>query len=381
MSAKADVTTQLAAHRPLTELAPFADPAPPVEKGRRRTLTAMREQPAQPPAMLAPHVAWVKRVAMLAAAEKIGKSTYLMWAVAQATRAGLLVLWVTADQEAEEDIRLRADRFGVDGDRLVVRWPSGTGDAALAELQADVAELAPAWVIIDSFTNWSGAEDAFNPAAGNIIIGLKRLALASGAAVTFTHHTPRSDPKRYADSRAIGANADMLLTMFKQDGDPSAWRRLRAVGRWDVEPELTLSVTGDHYTILGAVEVAKTKQDTKASEHAALTAAILRLIPGRGSWTAETMMGALEKGKLFVGLKRVRAIMNELWKAGQLSRSGGGKKGEHVFGDSRSSPASDRSPAGSSGYEPDRDADDQTESSVIHRQPLDRDDPRSVPDF
>ncbi|MGI9119769.1 MAG: DNA repair protein RadA [Acidimicrobiales bacterium] len=86
----------------------------------------------------------------------IGKSTLLLQAVAAMARAGARTLLVTAEESAHQ-VRLRAERLGTLAPSLHL-----LADAALPSVLAQVADLAPEVVVIDSI------QTVFDPALGSV---------------------------------------------------------------------------------------------------------------------------------------------------------------------------------------------------------------------
>jgi len=74
----------------------------------------------------------------------IGKSTLMLQVCSLLSRAGSPVLYVTGEESAEQ-VRLRADRLGVDLERLYVLCAVEMG-----EVVAAIEELSPAFLVVDS---------------------------------------------------------------------------------------------------------------------------------------------------------------------------------------------------------------------------------------
>ncbi|MGH2457523.1 MAG: DNA repair protein RadA, partial [Chloroflexota bacterium] len=74
----------------------------------------------------------------------IGKSTLLLQVSAEVARLGGPVLYVSGEESAEQ-IKLRADRLGIDTDDLLV-----LAETRLGEIQSQIETLAPAMVVVDS---------------------------------------------------------------------------------------------------------------------------------------------------------------------------------------------------------------------------------------
>ena len=74
----------------------------------------------------------------------IGKSTLLLQVSAEVAGMAGPVLYVSGEESAEQ-IKLRADRLGIDTDNLLV-----LAETRLAEIQSRIESLAPAMVVVDS---------------------------------------------------------------------------------------------------------------------------------------------------------------------------------------------------------------------------------------
>lgn len=74
----------------------------------------------------------------------VGKSTLLLQALASLAARGLPVLYVTGEESARQ-VRLRADRLGLGGDRLYL-----LSETDLASVREAVQEVAPRFLVLDS---------------------------------------------------------------------------------------------------------------------------------------------------------------------------------------------------------------------------------------
>ncbi len=74
----------------------------------------------------------------------IGKSTLLLQVSADVAQLGGPVLYVSGEESAEQ-IKLRADRLGIETDNLLV-----LAETRLAEIQSRIETLSPAMVVVDS---------------------------------------------------------------------------------------------------------------------------------------------------------------------------------------------------------------------------------------
>jgi len=193
-----------------------------------------------PPPEILHRLAWRGRTTLLAAREKLGKST-LCTAAAAARSAGLgflgqgtdagTVLWVGLE-EHRDDTGQRMDTFGASWDRthLLERVV-----APLVDLEQAVIEHGPDVVFIDTLAAFTeameldpGSATAWTP----IMSRLGRIARDYDTALVILHHARKSDGA-YRDSSAIGAGVDMILEM--SEGQTEGVRKIKARGRWKLE--------------------------------------------------------------------------------------------------------------------------------------------------
>lgn len=216
----------------------------------------------KPPEPIAPRLAWSKRLTLLAAREKTGKSTLASAAAAAvsrgtsflgaATSAGNVLIISLEENRAEFAQRLV--KFGADPARIaVVERGTGTGD-----LRADIWRAAeihqPALIIWDTlgaFANEiSGKPLDPGDAQGwtAIMIEILDVARTFGASLLL-HHAKKSDGT-YRDSTAIGASVDVILEMHGEGNEP---RVLKAKGRFEV-PEIRIRLDDDAFHLIETSE-------------------------------------------------------------------------------------------------------------------------------
>lgn len=194
----------------------------------------------EPPPALIPRIAWRGRTTLLAAREKLGKST-LCAAAAAARSSGHrflgndleagTVLWVGLEEHVGDAAR-RFREFGAEGARvhLLERVVS-----PLADLEQAVRETGPDVVFVDTLAAFTeamqldpGSSTAWTP----VMSRLARIARDHQVALVIIHHGRKSDDK-YRDSSAIGAGVDMILEM--SEGQIEGVRKIAARGRWSLE--------------------------------------------------------------------------------------------------------------------------------------------------
>ncbi|MDG0867177.1 DNA repair protein RadA [Candidatus Lucifugimonas marina] len=151
---------------------------------------------------------------LLAGDPGIGKSTLLLQAASAIAESGKTVLYATGE-EALEQIRIRASRLGVKGDRVFM---AGTGDAmAIAEL---VAELHPTVTIVDSIQ--TATHPDLDSPAGTVsqirecAAFLSEIARASHTALMLSGHVTKDG--NIAGPRVLEHQVDAVLQMGGDTG-------------------------------------------------------------------------------------------------------------------------------------------------------------------
>jgi hypothetical protein len=196
------------------------------------------------PEEVVPGLAAVGRVALLAAREKMGKSTFAAAAAVEVSRGGSIlgqpvqegvVLWVGLE-EAVQDALLRFKEMGANPDNLVLlERLDGPGGAT--QLKVEIVAHKARFVVIDSLAKFSAGlvEDENSSSGWTRELGhISDIARCTGAAIVILHHANRSTGS-YRGSSAIGANVDMIVEMF-EDAKDSTVRLLKPKGRWRTTP-------------------------------------------------------------------------------------------------------------------------------------------------
>ena len=161
-------------------------------------------------------------VILLAGDPGIGKSTLLLDVASDAAHEGE-ALYVTGE-ESPEQIKLRADRLGVDADSLYL-LPT----TSLSEILAQVERLRPALVIVDSiqtvFDEELSSEAGSTSQIRECARQLTQWAKSSGASVILAGHVTKSGD--IAGPRVLEHVVDVVLHL---EGDPvSSFRLLRSI--------------------------------------------------------------------------------------------------------------------------------------------------------
>lgn len=194
--------------------------AQPVAEGQPRVWT-LRELLANPalvelPPPTVPRLAWPGRSTLVAAPEKLGKSTLATAAVAGVSNGSSFLgaptkvgtaLWAT--EEHVGDVARRLRDFGANPDRVhIMLW----GSDALVEIRAEVERLRPALVVLDTL---AAVAENVAPESGSasqwaaIMRPLVRIARDFDCALLILHHSRRTDGQ-YRDSSEIGAAVDVI---------------------------------------------------------------------------------------------------------------------------------------------------------------------------
>jgi putative DNA primase/helicase len=176
-----------------------------------------------PPPALVPRIAYAGRITLLAAREKIGKSTILAQ-MGVALTAGkpflfgealplIPVLWYCLDEALADCIRrFRILGAGLDHLTITDRRPTAI------EMAADIAFCGARLVVIDTLAElWRGRIKSENDAdeIGRFLDPYVRSARETGVALVLPHHKAKSDVD-YRGSGAIGAKVDIILDMRRQ---------------------------------------------------------------------------------------------------------------------------------------------------------------------
>lgn len=207
-----------------------------------------------PPRAVIPRIAYQGRVTMLAAGEKVGKSTMMGQAAAAVSMGDHFfgeklpqgaVIWVGLDEPTNDLVR-RFNACGARNGIAVFREPPRLGE------WIDIfAELRPTLVVIDTIGEYAAGfvEDIYRASDWIPVLKVFRAAAeVSGTAIVLLHHMVRNGA-RYADSRQLGAGVDVIVEMMEDSTDLTA-RKLKVRGRLGRE-DFTVRYEGQRYTLIG----------------------------------------------------------------------------------------------------------------------------------
>lgn len=210
-----------------------------------KLLSALMEQPEMlaPPEEVIPMIATAGFVTMLAAREKLGKSTFAAFLAAIVSLGSSLwgqtvkrgrVLWIGLEEAPSHAVRRFAE-LGADANQIALVDHLPTKNP-IRQLRREVEAFQPRFVIIDSLSVLYSA--VANESAATVWNGelkaLIRLARKSGAAILILHHATKKTGE-YRGSTAIGASMDLILEMDEADDDDHV-RLIKPRGRLRVAP-------------------------------------------------------------------------------------------------------------------------------------------------
>ena len=153
----------------------------------------------------------------------IGKSTLMLQVCDRMTRAGFSALYVTGEESLAQ-VRLRADRLGVESDRLLV-----VAQTDLGSILTSTKNLEPGLLVIDSIQTAHSAELGSSPGSVSQVrecaAQLIAVAKQTGMPVVLVGHVTKSGA--IAGPKVLEHMVDTVLYF---EGDPRhAYRVLRAV--------------------------------------------------------------------------------------------------------------------------------------------------------
>ena len=261
--------------------------------------------PVDGPEAVARLIAHVGHLTLLHAREKVGKSTLIAAAVAAVTRghpwleqptmAGD-VLWV--GEEAVGDVKGRLADWDADLTRVYFVSRPNTDPEHESSLRQLVSTLRPQWVILDTWSHYlqvHRVKDTAGPGEQGLLIGdVACVAREGQTAITVLHHN-RKNPSataesgnadgEYRDSSALGATADMIVSMRRGATDQA--RRLRPSGRWSEDPLTVVLEPG--YRLQGHARSGASRRGSpgrarpKEATHGPCVAVSARLRPQRSA--------------------------------------------------------------------------------------------------
>jgi len=200
------------------------------------------------PAPISPWLVWRGELTLLVGREKLaGKTTLAASDAARAAKAGLLVVFVSAEESLNRVVKRFAD-LGAPQDRIILlrRWPQ-----SWEEVEAVIVRRRPDAIYADSLASFLMAVDGKVPetsqgeewqAKGLRFKSWATLAPEHLAGVCVLSHATRADGT-YRGSTGIGAAPDTIITMRDVENELTG-RRLETIGRWGF-PSKTVRFVND----------------------------------------------------------------------------------------------------------------------------------------
>lgn len=218
----------------------------PFGEGRRelpvRAMSEILEDPEalRPPEPVVPQMAWKGRVSLLAAREKLGKSTLAAAAAAAVSRGRQFLgepvergsALVLALEEHVADVVGRLVDFDADPDRVFIM--DRIGEDPVIDLANAVALVGPRLAVVDTlaaFVRPLGLEPGNATAWTAALTPVAHVARDTDTAIHLLHHADKAR-NEYRDSTAIGATVDVIMEMKEGTGDGE--RKVKARGRFRV---------------------------------------------------------------------------------------------------------------------------------------------------
>jgi len=328
---------------------PPETPPPVIVNGRRRKpkavlLRNLLDTPEllAPPEMVIPYVAAVGRLSMVAAREKLGKSTFAAYTAAAVSLgrelwgtdvAQGLVLWVGLEEEPGDAVR-RFKALGADPDHVVLLSRLAPKNP-IEQLEVEVAAYKPRLIIIDSLAAcFSDVEDENGAAAWTkSLMPLVDLARKSRAAILVLHHANRAQGT-YRGSSAIGASMDMIIEMTEAEAN-SPVRRFKPRGRWSVQPFSLRYEPSQDWVLVDGGE--RASQNAREERMGALGERIQVWLSSRGAPALAAEIRSAMGGKAADCDEALRRLVQE-----DRVRSRGPRKGYEVPGEAVDPPTDGR---------------------------------------
>ena len=260
-----------------------------------------------PPEPILPPIGYAGRVTILAGREKSGgKSTTAGAAVAHGSRRGVLSLVLTLDEPLGDTVQ-RLHRLDANGELVCLM---GTRPESFDDLILAIEETGAQALVIDSLEQWVAGRvtesgDSFQWAAA--LAPLQQLARKRNIAVILLHHSKKSDGQ-YRDSTAIGAAADIIITLKERGGGD---RRAEVQGRFPV-PNFSVRMDDDGQVSFDADDSPGTADRGPAP--VALQSNVLRLLQSaepEGLTSGQWFGLAKEKGIARTSFFRARKSLHD----------------------------------------------------------------------
>jgi hypothetical protein len=339
--AKGDVSDWLDAGHTVTELkdliqqTPDWNPGADVEEQEEapvpeRTMRQLLDDPnlVGGREAVVPHLVWRGRVTLMAAREKVGKSTLASAGCATVSRglqflreesAKGCVVWVALEEHLS-DLVERLEDFDADPDSVYI--VDNLGRDPLKTLTDVIKRRKPAFIVIDTL---AALVDLLGvrPDPGNatawtgIMRKITKIARDTNVGILLLHHGNKTTGD-YRDSSAIGANVDMILSLHEKDG----LRTLKGKGRWR-EPERAIRLSDAKWDVglTDEVLVDPARFDLVSGEMSLEARVIEYVRANEGSSSNDIAKTIKGRRKTILALLK---LLSDKGKLVKLSREGGG---------------------------------------------------------
>lgn len=212
----------------------------------------------EPPKVVIPRIALSGRVTLLAAAEKVGKSTLMGQAIAALTTGDTFLgrpclagkaVWMGLD-EPITDCAIRLVDHGAIQQKIAIVEDRPSWH----ELYDILDATRPSVLVIDTLTEWAVGQVGDLNSAQHWTPFLKtmrdHIARKRDIAIVLLHHMTKQG-RGYADSRAIGAGVDIILEMDRHESDENQ-RIVRYRGRGVGSGSFRMDFVQQKYQLTGS---------------------------------------------------------------------------------------------------------------------------------
>jgi hypothetical protein len=210
-----------------------------------RSLSELQANPdlLAPPEAIAPRFAYRGRTTLLAAREKIGKSTLVAELAARVSDGGFFlgercaqgtVLW--CGEENVGDVVRRFGLFGADAEAVFILDLRAFGRDRVTTVCKAIELLRPTLVVIDTLVSLTSGivdDSSSDSQVGPHVSRIAGLAARLDLACLMNHHSTKSG-SGYHGSFVYAAMVDLVLQLTAPDTEGfTTMRSVKSVGRWD----------------------------------------------------------------------------------------------------------------------------------------------------
>lgn len=350
------------------------------EPSTARTLRHWLADPAilTPPPIVVPHLAVEGRVSLLSGREKIGKSTLVGGAIADASQgrdvlgatmvAPVRALWYAIDEPVADAVR-RFEALGAEPDGIVINDRPRTISELMAALECDLAAHQDVQVVVlDTLSRMLAVSGVDPNASKEVEPALARFVdffHARNIAAILLYHTGKGG-REYRGSTAIGAVVDEILTLRRRgqveeddfdDEVADDGRRLLVQDGRTLRGRLHLTCVGGVYQPYRDSDSLREKLLSALRDHgsARSRAELTKLAGVRKEKGLKEIAAMIAEGAILERTSRLTLPMSPSSPISPVPSGGADRQREPSLGTATvgaSSPSSDRFPAGGTGPEP-----------------------------